>query len=124
MRRIHGDRQIGQVVVLDNIIFKEDDPLSEYEQPQMFIIVRVDKVENRPYVIKDNSGRKTTAEKWYLCDADEWVKSQREKAEKRREEEKIILTDLKSKLDILTSILTKQGYKIVTEKQAEEIGLA
>ena len=123
MENIYRTGRIGQVVVLDKVTFGENDPLSKYEQPQVFTIVHKDEA-TKLYTIEDNNGKKVKAEGHYLCGADKWAKSQRKQEKEQKNKEEIKQRDLKSKLDLLKSILIEQGYRIVTKKQAEEIGLA
>lgn len=132
---IHNRGHVGQMVVLDRVSFGNDSdpakyPLSQYPQPYAFIIV--EKVEGKSgyYVIKDSEGNRVKlqddfygASIAYLYDMHEWLAWQKEFTKERMAQKDRIIEKLKDHLELLKGILVKQGYRLVSEEDARQLGL-
>ena len=127
----------GQIVILGervdwgsnpNPIVK---PLAQYPYLSIFTIVekKNDGVDGY-YILKDANGNCIKLEysyhssgTEYLYDAQEWINwnAMRQSEKISRKQRKI--EQLEGHIDLLKDILIKQGTRIVTEKQAKDLGL-
>ncbi len=133
---IHSKGQIGQsVVYCENVNWgknptPEVSPLSQYTPPAIFKITSKVPGDEGYYVLTDMDGNIIRARftgisntSAYLYDMQEWVTwNEGRIAEKlSRKEHKIEL--LQGQVDLLKNILVQQGIRIVTQEQAEKLGL-
>ena len=133
---IYGKGKVGQMVIYGQRCDWGANPnptiapLSQYPCPSIFTIV--EKVEGKEgyYILRDVNGNLIKLQdKWYgasesyLYDAQEWLEwnDMHEKEKFSRKERKI--AQLEGHLELLKDILIKQGIRIVTKAQAEDLGL-
>jgi len=130
---IFKNGRVGQCVVLTNVGYSPDadlevNPLAGYAQPAIFTIIG--KTEHA-YTLKDTNGkifvvadRSFGASCAYLYDAQQWAQwCKAHEAEKlARKQNKI--EQLEAQVDLLKSILIKQGIRVVTVEQADALGLS
>lgn len=125
---IHDKGHVGQVVIFDRVSIGNDKhPLKKYPQPYVFTIM--EKIEGKGwhYVMKDAEGELIniySGDSRYFYDAIELVTWEGgDYIEKQmRSQDKIRM--LESQLELLKNILTKQGIRIVTQEEAEKLGIA
>ena len=133
---IHSSGQIGQsVIYCENVDWGKDPdpesrPLSQYTPPAIFRITSKVPGDEGYYVLTDSDGNIIRARysgicntSSYLYDAQEWLTwNAGRNAEKfSRKERKI--EHLQGQVDLLKDILVKQGVRIVTQEQANKLGL-
>lgn len=136
VKAIYDKGTVGQMVIFGQRVDWDVNPvptkypLSQYSCPSIFTIV--EKVEGKDgyYILRDVNGNLIKLQdKWYgasesyLYDAQEWLEwnDMREKEKFSRKERKI--SQLEGHLELLKDILIKQGIRIVTKAQAEDLGL-
>lgn len=134
---IYGKGKVGQMVIYGQRCDWGTNPnptiapLSQYPCPSVFTIV--EKKEGNLdgyYILSDSKGNRIKIEYFYsssgasvLYDAQEWLtwNDMREKEKFSRKQRKI--EQLEGHVELLKDILIKQGARIVTEAQAEDLGL-
>lgn len=136
VRAIYGKGTVGQMVIFGQRVDwgvnpdPTESPLSQYSCPSIFTIVEKVEGEEGYYILRDVNGNLIKLQdKWYgaseryLYDAQEWLEwnVMREKEKFSRKERKI--AQLEGHLELLKDILIKQGIRIVTKAQAEDLGL-
>ena len=130
------DGREGQVLILGEKVdwgktsFNSKNPLTNYPYLSVFTIVLKNKADEY-YVLRD-SHDKTFIIHWhtftcnvrYLYDITTWLEfnTAREAEKISRKQRKI--EQLEGHVDMLKDILIKQGPHIVTEKQAEALGIS
>jgi hypothetical protein len=124
---IYAHGQPGQPVILAHVHFGKDakNPLAAYSQPTAFTIAETT---DSSYRLKGPKGEDVwvnfaDSDTSYLYDATEWAQytEAHEADHLARKEGKIAM--LEAHLQLLKSILTAQGIRIVTETQAKALGL-
>ena len=123
----------GQTVVFDNAGFGEKPdlkkfPLAHYPQPTVFTILRktekgyilVDK-SNREFLVPGEFCNRPTCS--YLYDANEWAQWARAYHLEKIGRKDTKIEQLEAHLAMLKDILIKQGFRIITEAQAKQLGL-
>lgn len=137
VKAIYGKGTVGQMVIFGQRVDwgvnpdPTKKPLSQYTCPSIFTIV--EKVEGKDgyFILRDANGKliKLQDEYYgascgaYIYDAQEWLvwNEMHEKEKFSRKERKI--AQLEGHLELLKDILIKQGIRIVTKAQAEDLGL-
>ena len=134
---IGSEGKEGQIVILGSRVDWGSDPnpkvkpLSQYPYLSIFTIVekKNDGIDGY-YILKDENGNCIelkysyhSSGAGYLYDAQEWLNwnAMRQSEKISRKQRKI--EQLEGHIDLLKDILIKQGTRIVTEKQAENLGL-
>lgn len=136
VKAIYGNGKVGQTVIFGQRVdwgLNTDPtkyPLSQYPCPSIFTIVEKQEGKNGYYVLNDANGNRIKvqdkfygASEDYLYDAQEWLtwNALHEKEKHSRKQRKI--EQLEGHVQLLKDILIKQGARIVTEAQAEDLGL-
>lgn len=127
--------RVGQVLILGEKVewgtgsFTSKNPLSKYPYLSVFTIVSNN--EHDGYYVLRDSNDKTFILRWdalisdlsHLYDITTWLEfnGTREAEKLSRKQRKI--EQLEGHVDMLKDILIKQGTRIVTEKQAEALGI-
>jgi hypothetical protein len=133
LKAIFSKGYVGQVVILDNVSYPQNsnDPLAAYPQPALFTIVEKVEEQEGCYVLQDTTGKKVHLlderhglSTWWLCDAAEWLEwnGQHNDEKLKRKERRIELLD--AHLSLLRDILVKQGFRVITKEQAQELGIS
>lgn len=121
---------IGQTVVLDHVTYDKDHKLSKYPQPYAFTIMRKVLGKSGYYVVKDQKDVEITvkdtyrgASELYMYDLHEWLiwNSENTKSKLGKKDDKI--KKLEDRLELLKEILTNQGFRVISETQAKELGI-
>ncbi len=134
VKAIDSKGKVGQMVIFGERVDwgvnpdPTKKPLSQYTCPSIFTIVEKQEGENGYYILKDAKGNsiKVTFDSCYSCllyDSQEWLtwNDIREKEKFSRKQRKI--EQLEGNVELLKDILIKQGARIVTKAQAEDLGL-
>lgn len=133
---IHDNGQVGQKVIFgERVNWGENpdlikNPLPKYACPSIFTIMAKCEEENGDkngyYILQDangNSFRLRYKDCVYLYDAQKWItwncKAQESEISRKNE----MIAQLEGQVQLLKEILIKQGSRIVTEKQAKDLGL-
>lgn len=132
---IGNEGRVGQVIILgekvdwEKITFNSENPLSNYPYLSVFTIVLKNE-HDEYYVLCDSNNKKfilhwrtLTSNVSYLYDITTWLEfnATREAQKISRKQRKI--EQLEGHVDLLKDILIKQGIRIITEKQANTLGL-
>ena len=131
---IYNKGKVGQMVIFGERVDwgvnpdPTKKPLSQYTCPSIFTIVEKQEGENGYYILKDAKGKSIkvtfdSCDSWWLYDSQEWLtwNDLHEKEKLSRKQRKI--EQLESHKELLKDILVKQGIRIVTKAQAEDLGL-
>lgn len=132
---IGRDGRVGQVLILGEKVdwkktsFNSENPLTNYPYLSVFTIVLKNE-HDEYYVLRDSHDNNFiiywhtfTCNVRYLYDISTWLEFNaiREAEKLSRKQRKI--EQLEGHVDMLKDILIKQGARIITEKQAEELGI-
>lgn len=133
---ICGDGQVDQMVIFGGRCDWGENPdpikhaLSRYTAPSIFTIVRKCDGENGDkdgyYLLRDASGNyfKVLYEDCgCLYDAQDWLTWNCKAQESKISHKEIAISRIEGQVRLLKDILIKQGSRIVTKDQAEELGL-
>ena len=130
---IYSKGNIGQMVIFGQRVdwgvnpSPTQRPLSQYSCPSIFTIVEKNEEVLGYYILSDIKGNRIKVDlrndSAYLYDAQEWLtwNNLRENEKFSRKQRKI--EQLEGHVELLKDILIKQGVRIVTKAQAEELGL-
>lgn len=130
---IYENGHEGQIVVSDNVSFGEKPdpkkwPLAFYPRPTIFTILK--KTPNG-YFLADQNGKEFLVpgehcgepSYGYLYDANEWAQWARAYHLEKIGRKDTKIEQLEAHLAMLKEILIKQGFRVITEAQAKELGL-
>lgn len=117
--------EVDQMVVLDKVGYDKDsaDPMASYPHPAFFRIIA--KSDNG-YTLRDTSGRIISVDAgsgYHLFDIDAWFTWQKIQKQAIEDAADKRANRLKDRLELLKSILTAQGVKLITPDQAKQLGL-
>lgn len=131
---IYSKGKVGQMVIFGERVDwgvnpdPTKNPLSQYPCPSIFTIVEKQEGENGYYILKDAKGNSIkvtfdSCDSWWLYDSQEWLTCNdfHEKEKLSFKQRKI--EQLEGHLELLKDIIIKQGIRIVTKAQAEDLGL-
>lgn len=130
---IYSKGNIGQMVIFGQQVdwgvnpSPTQRPLSQYSCPSIFTIVEKNEEVLGYYILRDIKGNRIKVDlrndSAYLYDAQEWLtwNNLRENEKFSRKQRKI--EQLEGHVELLKDILIKQGVRIVTKAQAEDLGL-
>jgi len=130
---IYGKGTVGQMVIFGQRVdwgvnpSPTHHPLSLYSCPSIFTIVEKNEEVLGYYILSDIKGNRIRVnlsnDSKYLYDAQEWLNwnDMHEKEKLSRKQRKI--EQLEGHVELLKDILIKQGARIVTQAQAEDLGL-
>lgn len=130
---IYSKGNIGQMVIFGQRVdwgvnpSPTQRPLSQYSCPSIFTIVEKNEEVLGYYILSDIKGNRIKVDlrndSAYLYDAQEWLtwNNLRENEKFSRKQRKI--EQLEGHVELLKDILIKQGVRIVTKAQAEDLGL-
>ena len=132
-KAIYENGHEGRAVVLHNVSFgknpdREMDPLAGYNQPAIFTILKrtdkgyilVDQDCHEFLVPGEHCGNPSCS---YLYDATEWAEwAMAHHSEKMDRKDKKI-EHIESQIAMLKDILIKQGFRVISEAQAKQLGL-
>jgi len=133
LEALSGKGKDGQAIILEKVTLGAGDPLASYPQPYVFTIVKKaegKKREDGYYIIRDADGNEITIQDknygaylQYFYDANEFLQFNlaRERAEKIRRDRKD--HNQQVRLELLTGILERQGVRVITQEQAEKLGI-
>src|SRR3989338_6286997 len=120
---IYNRGRIGQSVILDHVYFGGNPsfkvcPLAAYPQPYVFTIVKIIEGQSEMmlkgrYVLKDDTGAEIQirgGDAAYLFDVNEWLAWNKAYTDERVAKRDRDISRLESHLDLLQSILEKQGF--------------
>ena len=126
---VHCTAQVGDIVCLYWVTFSTDDPWSKFKLPALFKIEKVignykyafQHIETGEIIEDDVSKYSTYAEYMYRPeDVFDDLQYRRDKEKKYLEES---IHRIKIERDLLKQILVAQGTRIVTNEQAQKLGL-
>ena len=134
---IYQNGRIGQMVVLDYVSYGENPdfskyPLAKYSHPSVFTIVeKVEGTTDGYYVVRDEEGNLVRlhnewsgASEASLYDFRHWNEWRTVREEEERNRRDRAIETLKDRVDLLKKILVEQGFRVVSEKQAKELGIS
>ena len=135
-RLIHDQGQPGQIVVLDHISPESlpGGPYNGYSQPAFFnLIERTVPGDGRNnkvlYTLRDSNGKTLTVEGsgggpgGYLIPVEGWVAWKAATSAMRSITQDAKVHDLQVQVGILREILISQGIRVVSDTQAEKLGI-
>lgn len=124
IKPISNNGRIDQVVILDNVHLGSNSPLAPYSQPQIFTIAKKDE---SGYSLRDSENNLIIVDydtMSYVFDATEWMGWSLGRIDRVITSGNKRIQTLQGHVSLLTGILTSQGVRVVTQEQAEELGLS
>jgi hypothetical protein len=117
--------EVGQIVVLVDVNYPGYSPFAEYPQPSFFVI---DDKKEGGYVLRDVQGNLIElpfdgVATWFFYLADEWARWTREREIEELRKKDGYIKSLRHDIDLLKGILIAQGFRVIAESQAKQLGI-
>lgn len=131
LKRLYGHGTVGMIVVLDHVHLSDEGPCGKYVQPAFFTIMEAPESNAKgfdtSYVLRDTAGRlvdtKGSSTSCYLSTVDDWADWRADQAKDDRVNSARTIDTLRDRVGLLKGILVEQGFRVISNEQAEKLGI-
>ncbi len=117
--------EVGQTVVLTNVVLQDHQKLAPYQQPTVFLIYQKHEEEGW-YVLRDPEGKEVKVHWDYgrdLYDATAWAQWNDLRVREKLARKQRKIEHLEGVGATLKDILVRQGARLVTKEEAKALGI-
>lgn len=122
-KEIRSNGHVGQTIVLASVKFGDKDVLARYPQPCVFTIIEKFDEPNGSYVLADSEGQLITTNFRWFYDANEYLAWEMGRTKEKLSRKNCRIKVVEAHLALLRDILIKQGIRVVTQEQANALGI-
>lgn len=129
--RLYSAGTVGMMVVLDHVCMSPSETFGQYPHPAFFTITEAPPSEtpgfNAVYTLRDTKGNtvstKGSSVSNYLIEVDVWQKWRANREDQTHADQIRKISTLRDRMELLKEILVGQGFRVISNDQAEKLGI-